>query len=118
MIEINEIIDDPDFAQTFTVYRSSGDFVNGRWVETTTEVSLEGVILPASAKELNQLPEADRLTGSISIYSKSQLYLTSNDEQRTSDKILWKEQQWKLISVENYSDFGFYHAMAQRISGD
>jgi hypothetical protein len=118
MINVRELITDPDFSQKFTVYRSSGEFVNGRWVETHTEVSMVGVIIPASAKELNMLPEADRVVGTISIYTKTPLYITSNDRQGTSDKILWKGDLWKLISVNNYSDFGFYKGIAQRMAGD
>lgn len=122
-IDVSELITDPDFAQSFSLVRTTGEYINGRWTETLEEtLTRTGVISPASAKELRQLPEADRVEGTISIFTKEIMYITSDagTELRSSDKVLWKSHYYKIISVENWSDWGegFYHALAQRITGN
>lgn len=121
MIDVSEIIDDPDFVQIFKLYRITGQFVNGRWVEDAKqELTRRGVIVPAGSKTLRQLPEADRIIAAIDVYTKEIMYLTSNAENqaRTSDQILWKGDLYKLLSVDDYSDHGFYHGVGQRIRGN
>lgn len=120
MIDVSEVITDPDFCQDIPVLRSTGDFVKGRWVENAkTPVTLLGVITPMSAKELQQLPEADRVIGSINIYTIQPIYLTSGDNpKRTSDQVLWKGHYHKVVQVNDYSDHGFYYGIGQRITGD
>jgi hypothetical protein len=120
MIDLSEVITDDDFAQEFTLYRSTGDWVAGRWVENTKEtVVMDGTIVPMSAREIQQLPEADRIRGSINIFTTEALYLTTAEgTQRTSDQILWKGGLYKLIQINDYSDFGFYGAVGQKIEGE
>lgn len=120
MIDLSELVDDPDFAQEFTLLRSTGNFVDGRWVENPkTTVVMTGVITPMSARELQQMPEADRVIGSINIYTLQPLYTTTGGSpQRTSDQILWKGHYYKLFQINDYSDFGFYHSIGQRVTGD
>jgi hypothetical protein len=127
MIDVGEIVLDPDFAQAFTVLRTTGNFVKGKWVaEEPREFPMEGTITMASAKELQKVPEGDRVAGSMSFYSTERLYITnaSGSVRRRggsgviSDKIFWKDEEYKLISVENQSDYGFYHAIGVRTKGD
>lgn len=121
-IDVSELITDPDFAQSFSLIRTTGEFINGRWTETLEEtLTRTGVIAPAGAKELRQLPEADRVEGAISIFTKEIMYITSDTGVlRSSDKISWQGHLYKIISVENWSDWGdgFYHALAQRMTGN
>jgi hypothetical protein len=120
MFDVSELVSDTDFAQTFTLYRSTGNFVAGRWVENARQtLTRTGVIIVMSARELQMLPEADRVIGSIEIHTKEILYTTTGEgTNRTSDQILWKSNLYKLILVNDYADFGFYKAVGQRIAGD
>ena len=121
MIDVSEIIDDPDLAQRFKLYRITGQFVNGRWVENPKqELTRVGIIVPMGAKSLQQIPEADRVRGAIEVFTKEILYITSSagSQSRTSDQVLWKGSLYKLLAVDDYSDFGFYHGVGQRIQGN
>ena len=119
MIDVSEIINDPDFCQSFTVYRDSGSWIEGRWVSSTSTLSMSGVISVASAKELNQVPEGDRVEGAIVIHTTDQIYATrAASPAGISDKIEWNGELYKIIQMYPYSDYGFYKAIATRITGD
>ena len=120
MINIREMISDPDFAQTFTVYRSTGFFVKGLWTEgTPTQIPMLGVVNVANAKELAQYPEGDRIKGGMIFHTTEELFVTRNDSSPgTSDKILWRGNLYKIYQVSAYVDYGYYKVMADRETGD
>jgi hypothetical protein len=127
MINLGELITDPDFMQSFSVYRTTGSFVKGAWVAAEPkEFEMKGVITPASPKEINQLPEGDRISGAISVYTRDRVYSTDSSatvSRRTgqgviSDKIIWKGEYYKVYALSDYSDYGFYNVVAARTKGD
>lgn len=127
MISVDEVIEDPDFAQKFTVIRSVGSFVKGVWTEgTPIEIEMIGVISVASSKDLRQVPEGDRITGAMVFHSLKQIYTTrvgSGTGRRAtttgiSDKILWRTEEYKIVSVSPYIDYGYYKAIGERIKGN
>jgi hypothetical protein len=121
MINLSDIVTDPDLAQTFTVYRSTGQFVNGRWVENDPEIiPMTGVIVVATPKVIQFLGVGDRVTAGMAFFTREPLYLTrvEEDENGTSDKALWHRNFYKLIALSDFSDYGFYSAVGERIKGD
>ena len=117
--QLSHVVLHPAFSQIFTVLRSSGDWINGRWTEgTVTKIEMTGVVSVASEKDLQILPEADRVSGMMVFHSVKPLYITRiGTEKGTSDKIIWKGQEWKLKHVWDYSDYGYYKAYGERILG-
>ncbi|HBC94293.1 MAG TPA: hypothetical protein DCZ10_15700 [Pelotomaculum sp.] len=120
MINVAEILYDPDLNQDFTVYRKTGTWTAGRYSETETPLSFTGVILPANAKEINQFPEGDRVTGMMKFFSEREIYVTrSNDEGKgTSDQILWSGHRYRIINVKPYKDYGYYRAFGVYMDGE
>ena len=120
MIDVSEIIGDPDFAQDYTVTRSSGQFGAGGWIENTPQsIPMSGVITVARQKELSQMPEGDRVTGAMLFYSTQQLFITHNDSSAgTSDVITWQGYDYKIVHVWPYVDYGYWKAYGVRKSGD
>jgi hypothetical protein len=113
-----EIVNDPDFAQSFTITRSSGSFVKGNWDNIPTTVQGYGVIQPATPKELSQIPDGDRVTGAVSFHSSQALYETHLiPSAGTSDTIAWNSQNYRLVKVFPWQDFGYYKAIGVRMSG-
>jgi hypothetical protein len=119
VIDVSEIITDPDFCQEFTVYRSTGSFIKGVWTESTPiKIKMMGVVLVMNAKELNMVPEGDRIAGAMTFYSTEQIYTTrTGDEQGTSDKILWRGEYYKVFNVYPWIDYGYFEASGTRIKG-
>lgn len=124
MINVIELISDPDFAQQFTVKRSTGTWVDGRFVSENYTLCLFGVIQPLTTRELEQVPEGDRVSGGIKIYTTSndpiyttRLLNTSTDAGALSDEIKWGNEWWKILSVKNFSDNGYFYSVATRKKG-
>jgi len=109
MIDVSEIIYDPDFCQNFIAKRKSGKWVDGRYIEELTEINLTGIIVPASSHELKQIPEGDRVTGMMAFYAVNEIYTTN--ETGTSDIIVWKSKSYRIMNVTPYSDYGYFLAL-------
>ncbi len=119
MINLSDVILNPDYAQSFIVFRSSGDWINGRWTEgTPAQITMSGVVSVANENEVKILPEGDRIQGAMVFHSVLPIYTTRlGSEKGTSDKIMWNGEYYKLLNVWNYKDYGFYKAIGVRIIG-
>lgn len=119
MINIEEMITDPDFVQDFIILRSSGAFVDGVWTESAPQrIKVQGVVNVMNAKELNMLPEGDRISGGMNFHTTEEVFVTrTGQEQGTSDKIIWRGEQYKIFNVFPYVDYGYYKASGERIKG-
>lgn len=123
MIDVSSIILDSDFAQTFTVKRyTGGKYEAGRWVQTPTEIQMEGIISIANAKQIEFIPEGARIGGEIAIHTIVPLYNSRNGtetkEGGSSDIVLWHDDEYKIYQVNEYSDYGYYFAIGQRMATD
>lgn len=115
MINVSRLLRSPRFVQSFTVYRKGGSFVEGEWVQTETAVPMFGVITAASAKDLLQVPEGDRVKGIMAFYSTRELIVTN--ETGTSDEVVWNNERYRLFQLWPYKDYGFYKALGERMAG-
>lgn len=123
MINVSELITDPDFAQSFTVTRTVGNWDAGNFVTTSTTLKMFGSIQPLNTKEMDQYPEGDRLKGMNKIYTLDQLYTTQTgptedgEDGQLSDEVTWQGERWKILNSQDFSDFGYYQAVAVRTKG-
>jgi hypothetical protein len=123
MIDVSFLISDPAFAQTIKVYRKAGDWApNGEFVITENEIQMAGVISIANAKQIEFIPEGDRIGGEIAIHTLEALYnsrnATETEQAGVSDEILWHGDRYKIYQVNEYSDYGYYFAIGQRKASD
>lgn len=119
MINVSEVVLDPAFSQTISITRTTGSFVKGRFVGTTSSFNVVGTLTVNNPKDIVQTPEADRITGSINFFSVTQLY-TTRDTLTTdgiSDIITWKGEKYKILSSIPWGDFGYYQSTAIRMAG-
>lgn len=114
-----EVINDPDFAQAFTIMRSAGAFSLGKWINQTSNVPGYGIIQPSTAEELEQVPEADRVKGAITIHSSQTLNETDvqSNSAAISDTVTWNNQTYRVVKVWPWQDFGYFKAVLVRMSG-
>jgi hypothetical protein len=117
---IAEVVDDPDFAQTFAVTRSQGgSWQSGKWIDNVTTVSMWGSIQPPTPEELDLVPEGDRVTGVIAIHCSNQIYETNvASKLGISDIVLWHNQSYRVLKVFPWNDYGYWKALACRMSGE
>lgn len=117
MINLQDIINDPDFIDTFTVYRKSGEFVLGGYDQTETTISMMGTIITADAETLAQVPEGDRVVNAKSFYSILPIYRTNTEG--TSDEIEWRSERYRVLQVFDRSfNGGYYKAVCARMAGN
>lgn len=116
-IDLSDVVSSNDFAEPFTIRRSSGSFVAGGWSQTTTDIAALGVVSIARDKDLDSLPEGDKVKEAIVVHSTQEMMLTNLANSRTSDLLIWMGQSYRVLSVANYSNRGYYKAIAERILG-
>jgi hypothetical protein len=117
-LDVSEVVLSSEFAEAFSVARGSGEFQAGGWSQQTSTVPLYGVVNPATARQLEMLPEGDRPTEALVFFCTKPLYVTSQDRGGTSDVITWRSEQYRILSVMNYSNRGYYMAIAERMAGE
>jgi hypothetical protein len=116
---IQDVVNDPDFAQAFTITRSQGGkWELGRWQNATVDLPQWGAVQQPETKDLEQVPEGDRLLGVIVIHNEQEMYVTNSDGTgKISDIVTWHNDQYRLISVSDRSDYGYFKAIAVRMAG-
>lgn len=119
MINLSRVITDPRMAQKqpFTVWRKSTTWQRGRPVSTELPISIDGIITPANPRDLQQVPEGDRVGGEITILTIQPIYVTrsDDDDQGTSDEVEWDGDRYRVFNVFPWKDYGFYHGIGIRM---
>jgi hypothetical protein len=120
LIQLGEVVNDPDFAQQFTVQRSTISWLNGIVQSVVSTILVYGPISEVKARDLKMIPEGDRVHGARVFWSPQILYAThaTGGKGGLSDLILWNNHQWRVITVGQYQDYGFYRAIAVRLKPD
>lgn len=119
MIDLSEIVNDPDLAQPFTIERSSSSFVLGGVSNTVTPLQAFGVITVSDPETLQMIPDADRPTGAMSFYSSTPIFESRDDQngEGVSDFLIWRSQRFRVLKMFPYIDYGYNHAVAVRVAG-
>ena len=120
MIDLSQVVNDPDFAKEFTIRRYSGQFQKGGWVQSGIDVPGYGIVTVAKEREIESLPEFDRIIGAMIFHSSDPIYITElefGENQKVSDVIIWHEHEYRIMKVWPWSDFGYYRALGVRMAG-
>ena len=111
LLNIEELITDPDFCQSFKVLRREGTWNKGRFNTTETEIDTYGVIDPQPTKEMQFDPNGVLLKGIIKVYTHLELYTTqknnSDGKSYNSDIVIWQGNHYIVLEEDNYSDYGY-----------
>jgi hypothetical protein len=113
IIDVSELLSDPDFVQDFTVIRYTRSMVNGRVVDTSGSFPAVGSIQPSSGATLRLLPEAERLGSFITVVTQTKLQpLTTTN---APDVVQWHGNNFRVRTVNDWSDYGqgFYSAVCE-----
>lgn len=78
MISVQEVITDPDMAapEPYQILRSTGTYIAGGFQSVTTTISCFGPVQQASNKEIQMLPEADRIGSIRAFWNTQPIYTT------------------------------------------
>lgn len=97
--------------------RAVGAYVSGIRVPGAISVfSVDAVVQPSKPKTLKQLPEEERTTEEISVWTIELLQSSDVDNQIEADLLSWHGKAWKVVSVEDWNDQAQYgKAVARRV---
>lgn len=119
MIDVSELITDPDFAVPYTVYRRTGKWVKGRFVVSEPEIlNFFGAVQTASPREIQQLHIGDNESGIMKFFTRkpNDLYVTrnlsENEETPISDEIEFDGRIYKVLQVMPWHHGGWCRAFA------
>lgn len=118
MIDVSEIVNDPDMCSTFSVKRTTGAFAAGCWQpNTSTIINTFGAVRNVSGKELEMIPEADRAHEAITVRTATQLFVTNQDGDQISDILQWQGANYRLLRIKQYEEQGYWYAEGVRMEG-
>lgn len=100
----------------FTVSRPSGSYVAGRWVEGTAETfEITASIQPATPKELQRLPEGDRVRDVIAIWTTTELRVAASPAAQ-ADRVTYAGAVYEVQAVERWDLGAYWKVLASRVA--
>lgn len=125
MIDVSELITDPDFACSYTVYRRTGKWEKGRFTVSEPEVlKYYGAVQPATEREIRQLHIGDTEDGVMKFFTRkpNDLYITrdvsQSEEVQISDEIEFDGRMYKVLKVMPWHHGGWCRAYASLKEGN
>lgn len=117
MINLAEVLSDPDLCSPFQIIQQYGAFAAGGWqVQQALTINAYGAVRNTSGRELTINPEFDWVTEVLSFRSATEIYVTHEDyPNRISDILVYQGNQFRVLKVQNYTDQGFSLAYAARL---
>ena len=119
-VNLSRVVHSPRMSQRITILRRTGSWEYGTWVQSDKPetIVMRGIVTMASAKDLQQVPEGDRLTGSVRILTTERIYITDGPAGDVTDMVLWRGARYRVVTVTPDIDYGFYRSVATRLDGD
>lgn len=117
MIDVSDVLDDPDFMQTFTRYRCTRALAHHGESTPTYDsgTPLQGVIEPASQADLQVLEEGTRLSDVVAVYTKADVRI--GDSSNAPDVVLVNGARHVCLHIEDFRSNGNYvRVLAQRLA--
>lgn len=104
---------------TLRTYPRSG-WANGQYsLGDAVETKIKAVMQAPSERDLRDVPEAQRTEAWMTIWSRSPLNTSDEDEQIGADEVINAlGEAYRVTKVEKRSDGGFYRAIARLITHD
>lgn len=115
---LSDIANDPDLGQEIVILRSNGFFGAGGWRDNVTQIPEYGVVVVADDETLAQVPEGDRVAGSMQLIAPCPIYETKAVRSGLSDKIVWNGSTYRVQRVAPWKDFGYWAAILVRMEGE
>jgi hypothetical protein len=121
VIQVDEILNDADVCSAFLIQRVTGQFAIGGWQANPVQnIPSFGAVRNSTGKEIAMLPEADQVSELLTFRSVNQMFVTNEANSETSDLLTWPYpggDQYRVLLVKNYSEQGFWLALATRMAG-
>jgi hypothetical protein len=115
---LQDSVNNPDLAEAFTILRNPGIEGPGGWQGgPQQQIQAYGTVGLASPKSLEAIKEADRVSEMRLFHSSTEMYVTDEDKGITADLLVWHGKQYRVVTVPQQPQRGYYAAIAARIQG-
>lgn len=106
LLDVSDILDDPDFADSSFVCHRLSETVDGhgRAQVAPQDFSFTGVATSNAGDMLKRLPEGSRIEGSITIHTK--FPLRAAGQNYAADEITWKGRDYIVSTINDYTSYG------------
>ena len=106
LLDVSEVLLDPDFMDNGLVCERNTETVNsdGVAVITTEKIPFSGVVTTNEGTRLQREFDLERISGSITIHSI--FPLTDGSDGTTADIVQWKNKRYTVTKIDDYGHFG------------
>lgn len=115
-MNVLDAIMDPEMGYVpFTVRRITYQLSQGATTSSHVDQTIMGCVHPGTPEMMQMLPEEEKCDEFIVIYTENALSVGINDggvSWTAADRIIYRSQTWKVVKVKNWSEFGYYFALA------
>lgn len=124
MINISELINDPDFSQPngINIIRTAVSIVEHRVSEDTKEINIPGIITISEENMDELLPEADRNKEVIHVFTYNRLKTAGRDKidgaEYGADIVVWNGARYIVRYCLDDSQYGFCRSTAVKMEQD
>lgn len=113
MIDVSELMTDPELSRTFTVRRPRGEFANeGEFTSSYKDTLIRGVVQQAKPNDLKFLPEGTRIDDILSVWSAEEMR-GGDGKTQEPDVLLIDGAYFKVIRAEPRPDGGYWRVFVQ-----
>lgn len=106
LLDVSDILADPDFADSAVVTRTTVtvDPQTGRAAGSETDTPISVVVTSDKGRNLQRNPEAAVSTGSILMHSVFRF--TEGGDGLDADIVTWNGRRYTVVTVDDYSRYG------------
>ena len=137
MIDVSDLITDPDFATNYTIIRREGQWINGRFKvsDPPTRLLYYGAVQPATTHDIEQLGIGDNEKSVMKFFCRQpkEIYITHNFNEnfnesytdvtggicntgnkviQISDEIEFRGYIYKVLQISQWQHHGWIRAFA------
>jgi len=113
LIDVSEVILDPELCETFTRRRQTGSFdAHGVWKATYADTQIVGVVEPMSTQDIAMMPEGSRLADMLTFWSTSEMR-TAAGKGTEPDILVRIGLSYRVLNVNPWPERGYFKAIAE-----
>ena len=118
MLNLSRVAVSPTLGSPYQIVRTTGHFDAGGWIsDAPATLNAFGIVSAGTDRDLQQVPEGDRVTGSKFFVWIKPIYQTNESRSGISDVILFGGDQYRVKTVLVNGEAGYWKVHAVRMSG-
>jgi hypothetical protein len=111
MLDVSRVVRNPRLTTSITLKRPTLTLAKeGEMSRTYADSTIRAIVHPAKLSDLMMLPEGERISNAIVVYSTSEIR-EGNGKDTSADVIVYQSQNWRVAKLDHYELYGYYKAI-------